>query len=49
MKNLVIALLIALVSTTTFAQKGKTATSSSSLASFENLKAEIISEGENKN
>ncbi|CCG53667.1 Protein of unknown function precursor [Flavobacterium indicum GPTSA100-9 = DSM 17447] len=45
MKNLVIALLIALVSTTTFAQKGKTATSSSSLASFENLKAEIISEG----
>lgn len=45
MKNLVIALLIALVSTTTFAQKGKTATSSSSLTSFENLKAEIISEG----
>lgn len=45
MKNLVIALLIALVSTTTFAQKGKTATGSSSLASFENLKAEIISEG----
>ena len=45
MKNLVIALLIALVSTTTFAQKGKTAISSSSLASFENLKAEIISEG----
>lgn len=51
MKNLVITLLIAFASTTAFAQKGKskskakTAPASAVLASFENLKAEVITEG----